>query len=171
MMVGLFLMLVVYVLAALDKKYDKLYVIKGFASTFWLISLFFILKFWPFTDFLLLISLGLTLASILYSYKSKGVKELKLLFISNILCLIFYIIPADTQYYLTNIKWSQEVETDFHSWDKYSWFLYRNARYDEASEASNKALKMAKNSENIDFVEFIKKHNEMIKNKTWTHYR
>jgi hypothetical protein len=175
MMIGIFLILLIYAIAALNKKYDRLYSINGFATSFWLISLLFTLKFWPFSNLLLLISSLLTIISIVYSYKLKRLKELKLLFISSIICLTFYIMPSDIRYYLINIKWNQEIETDYYSWDKYSWFLYQNAHYDQALETSNHALKIAnqyaKRYDEVEFIEIIDNHNKMIKNKTWNKYR
>ena len=124
MMIGISLMLLVYSIAALNKKMERSYVITGFATSIWLLSLLFTLKFWPFTTMLLLIASTLTVASILYSFKLKKLNEIKLLLISSILCLTFYIMPSDIKYYLTSIKWNQEIKTDYYSWDKYSWFLY-----------------------------------------------
>jgi hypothetical protein len=175
MMVGIFLMLLVYSIASFNKKYDRLSSIIGFATSFWLISLLFTLKFWPFSSLLLLISAVLTVISIVYSNKLKRLKELKLLCISSIICLIFYLMSSDIKYYLVSIKWNQEIETDYYSWDKYSWFLYQNAHYDKAMETSNHALKIAnqqaKQYGEAEFVDIINDHNKMIKNKTWIKYR
>ena len=170
-MIGVLLMLLVNFITAFNKKYDKLHVINGFAITFWFILILFTVKFWPLDNQLLLITRLLTIISIVYSYKSKKLNELKLLFISCLLCLTFYMMPTDIRYHLISIKWNQEIETDYYSWDKYSWFLYQNGHYDEALKTSNHASEIANQYANIynevEFVEIIANHNKNIKNRTW----
>jgi len=83
--------------------------------------------------------------------------------------------PSHIKYYLINIKWNQEIETDYYSWDKYSWFLYQNEHYNEALEASNHSLKIANQYAKLygetEFITIIDNHGKMIKNKTWNKYR
>ena len=170
MMAGIALMLLVYSIAGLTKKFDRSYVIAGFATTTWLVLLLFTVKFWPFTIPILSFAAAVTIASILYSYKLKKFNEIKLIFISIILCLTFYFMPTDTKYYLISIKWNQEIETDYYSWDKYSWFLYQNGRFDAALKASNRALELANKNRDINWTESITDHNRLIKNRKWSQY-
>lgn len=169
--IGVFLMLLVNFITAFNKKLDKRHVINDFAITFWFILMLFTVKFWPFANQLVLITCLLTIISIVYSYKSKKLNELKLLFISSLICLTFYFMPTDIRYYLISIKWNQEIETDYYSWDKYSWFLYQNGHYEEALETSNHAYKIANQYANryneVEFIKIIANHNKKIINKTW----
>jgi hypothetical protein len=91
--------------------------------------------------------------------------------LSALLALSFYILPLHTRYYYTTIRWNYEIQTDYHSWDKYSWFLYSAGYFDDALKASNKALEIAKKSEHQEMIEFITRHNELIRTKSWESYQ
>ena len=75
--------------------------------------------------------------------------------------------PSDIKYYLTSIKWNQEIKTDYYSWDKYSWFLYQNGHYEDALKASTHALNLANQNDDLKWIESITNHNSLIKNKKW----
>jgi len=67
--------------------------------------------------------------------------------------------------------------TDYYSWDKYSWFLYIVDKQDEAIEANRKAqkaveehLKIIQNEEAVRYLTLIKQHEQQIRDKNWTTY-
>ncbi|MDZ7650489.1 MAG: hypothetical protein U5K54_26950 [Cytophagales bacterium] len=64
--------------------------------------------------------------------------------LSILVTAIVYFIPSDVRYYIFNIKFNHEIETDYRTWDKYSWFLYINNKHAEAELASERALKLVK---------------------------
>ncbi|MEZ5084620.1 MAG: hypothetical protein R2750_14440 [Bacteroidales bacterium] len=89
----------------------------------------------------------------------------------SIIAVIFYAMPTDTRYYMLNVKWNYEIENDFITLDKYSWFLYKNGNREEALTTSDQALKMAKNAGQKQWIEFIEEHNKLIRIKNWQTYR
>jgi hypothetical protein len=171
MMIGLLAMLVVLITAAITKKFSPLKLAIGFTSTLYLISLLFTLKFWPFATALLLVSGLLTVIPLTIAFKKKQVKKLMPLLICLMLSATLSIMPTDTRYYLVSIKWNQEIEQDFFSWDKYSWFLYNNGKYEEAQTVSNTALRIAKEANDPSWIDFISEHNSKIEDKSWDNFR
>jgi len=62
--------------------------------------------------------------------------------------------------------------TNYYSWDKYSWFLYTADKQDEAIEANQNAqkaavkyLKIIPNEETIQYLTLIKQHGQQIEDK------
>jgi hypothetical protein len=85
--------------------------------------------------------------------------------------LYFYFMRTDNRYYLLNVKWNYEIEYDFITLDKYSWFLYKNGEINKALEVSDQALEMARKSEQQEQVQIIEQHNQAIQNNDWKIYR
>jgi hypothetical protein len=70
---------------------------------------------------------------------------------------------------------SEARDTDYNSWDRYSWFLYIVNKQDEALEANHKAqkameeyLKTTHDENAVYELELIKQHEQQIKEKNWT---
>ena len=82
--------------------------------------------------------------------------------ISVSIALFFFFQPTHERYKLLSFNWNYEIETDYITWDRYSWFLYQNGEFDEATEASEKAKNIAEQVGDQDWVEFIEKHNKSI---------
>ena len=171
MLVGLFLMIIALGYGVIAKKIDRLGALTGFAMAMWMGVLLCSVKFWWTVNIFLAIAAVLTLLAIRQAFKDNHRGQLKLMAFSLCLSLFFYFMPTDTRYYLISIKWNHEIETDYFSWDKYSWFLYNNQKYDEALVASDKAVQLAQQSGLEDWIEFISEHNEKIRAQNWTSFR
>ena len=75
--------------------------------------------------------------------------------------------PGDTRYFVFKIYFNHKILEDAYSWDKYSWFLYQNAKYDEALMASKKALGIINLNPENKMKESVTEHMEMIRQKNW----
>lgn len=170
MMIGLLALIVIMIIAAIKRTLSPLNLIIGFTSIFWMISLLFILKFWPFTIILISISTLLTVFALVLAFRKRQFKNLLPLGIGMTLALTFYLMPTHTRYYFVSIKWNREIEYDFFSWDKYSWFLYQNGKYEEAIKASNKGLRIAQEANDAYWIDLISEHNTQLKSKNWNKF-
>lgn len=167
MMVALFLMLIVNIVSCFKTKQEKVNNLIGFATTFWLTALLFIVKFWPFPVIIMSFALLLTLVALYLSFKENNWKQYRLILLSACLSITFFVMPTDTRYYLISIKWNYKVESDYFSWDKYSWFLYKNNKQEESLKASNRALDIVKQTNESEWIKVITNHNTRIKDKNW----
>lgn len=91
--------------------------------------------------------------------------------------IFFKYLPAHHTYYLTNIKFNYEVEADYFSWDKYSWFLYTEGKQDDAIQANKnaqtaveKCLQNPRYGDESEYARLIKEHQLAIKNRSWVKY-
>ena len=171
MMVGLFLMFLYYIISAIKKKVDVLQIVSGFAVVFWLTALLFTIKFFPFQIVVLTIAILLSVIAIVFAIKRKVFNQLIFLALSALFCVYLFLMPSDEKYYLLNVKWNYEIDTDFFTWDKYSWFLYQNDKFDAAVKASNKALKIVKSTQNDELIDFISTHNTKLLDNNWKNYQ
>ena len=64
-----------------------------------------------------------------------------------------------------------EIDEDFLTLDKYSWFLYANGEAEKALQVSDRALEMAQKTSQQDPIDFVRQHNEAIRLRSWEHYR
>jgi hypothetical protein len=179
-LVSLLFLIIYYTICLIRKNKDLHSILIGFVTVLWLFCLLAILKHFPFQNIVLIIA---TLASIALVYLLY--KKSKLTSGSNIFCslvifitIFFKFLPTHYTYYLTNIKFNYEIETDYYSWDKYSWFLYSEGKVDEAIQANlnaqtavEKSLQNPKYGDENEFLSFIKEHRAAIIDKTWKKYR
>ena len=142
MIVGLVIGIIAQTAISFQKEDDKLSKMISWASICWLLLLLFTVKFWVYSYIFLFIAAALTFVAAADAMKEKRLIQFKLLALTCILSMIFYIMPTHERYYLMSIKFNYEIETDYYSWDKYSWFLYNNQKYEEALEASDKAVSL-----------------------------
>lgn len=85
---------------------------------------------------------------------------------------------SDRIYYFFNLNTvinSESRNTNYYSWDKYSWFLYIAGKQDESIEANQNAqkaaeeyLKIIPGEEAIKYLTTIKQHGQQIRDKNWT---
>ena len=112
------------------KKNNEIDSILGFASTSWLILLFITIKYLPFPTIVLTVAFLLTIVALVVTYRKKLTAQTLVLGFSIILSLSFYFMPKDSRYYILNIRWNHEINQDYETWDKYSWHLYHNHKYE-----------------------------------------
>jgi hypothetical protein len=95
--------------------------------------------------------------------------------------VFFFIISfthSDRIYYFFNLNTVLNGETrntNYYSWDKYSWFLYIADKKNEALEANQNAqkaveeyLKIIPDEEAVQYLTVIKQHGQQIQDKNWT---
>ena len=91
-------------------------------------------------------------------------------------CIWLSFVPTHKVHYfvsMTEFLNSEYRDKDYWGWDKQSWFLYLDEKYEEAEEANNKALRAIELHKNgIPFSEpemevMINLHGEKIKSRTW----
>ena len=170
MLIGLGCLLLTAVVSLFTKrsKVYKLLIITNFS---WFLLLFASVKFLPFKYIVLVIAVILTLVTIYVTYKSDESKSLRLVGVSMIIALLFCFMPSHKLFKLMSINWNYEIETDYITWDKYSWFLYQNGEYEEALEVSSHAREIALKLEDLEWVEIIDMHKTSIENKNWVRFK
>lgn len=136
----------------------------------WLAYLFTQLKFLAFSVPVLVLCLIFTLLFIISIVRSKNVTLLVPVVSAAFFALGVAGMPTDYRYYLFNVQGNYEIESDYYTLDKYSWFLYQNQKYDEALQVSNRAYATAAQEGNFDFLEVIDSHQSAIKIRNWPHY-
>jgi len=109
---------------------------------------------------------------LLISYQGQHIKESIVYLVFALLGLGVYLTPSHIRYYLINIHWNQNVDMDYHHWDKYSYYLYLAEEYEESLNASDKAKQIVVESDDTEWTAIIMKHNQCITTKcNWTTYR
>jgi hypothetical protein len=170
MLAGL-LILLVTCLVAIIKKGSGTNGWANLAATFWLALLLFTVKFYPFVSVVLALAVVSSIVSVVTIVKTKTWKATAFPAICMLLAIIFYLTPADSKYHLMNVRWNYEIETDYFTWDKYSWFLYQNGKYEEALDASSTALRIASEVGDPEWENFIADHRNRIEQRSWTTFR
>lgn len=137
----------------------------GFTTAAWLSLLLFTIKFFPFVEVVLTVAVLLSLLAMRVMLNNKFQNQIILLGASLLLGIGFYFTPTDSRYYALNINWNYEIENDFVSWDKYSWHLYNNMKYEASLTASDKAKQIVDSSGQIEWTKLILEHNTKIKDR------
>jgi hypothetical protein len=158
-------------LALIFFKKDKFQALLHLTICCWLIFLFLTVKFLPF-QFPALVAATFMSIALVVSAKSKQIlSTIWPVGICLVVAMLFYLMPADERFKILSVNWNYEIETDYMTWDKYSWFLYQNEKYETALQVSEKARSIAKLLGDNTWVDFIEKHQLAIKNKSWETYR
>ena len=171
-LLGLALLFGFYSFTAIAKRKPKAENIAGFAITFSLTALLFTLKFYPFNMIVFVLACAASLAYIIFGLISKSfTKGYFALWIFCFIALgVFRFMPASKKYYMWCVKFNHSIATDYFTWDKYSWFLYTDGKFDEALQASDKALDILKTEQDEEFLNMVKGHHEKIVSKSWDRF-
>lgn len=170
MLIGLGGILITSIISLFNKEV-RATALLHFALFAWLLQLLITIKFFPFEHIALIIAAALSLVVIFEIVKKQQFKNFIPLVICTAVALSFYFMRTDNRYYLLNVKWNYEIEDDFITLDKYSWFLYKNGEVDKAQEISNQALEIALKTDHVDQIKLIEQHNELIRDNNWNSYR
>lgn len=174
MFMGILLLVIENVSYALQKDKIAPVLFLRLATNIILIYLLFLVKFYPFSIVPVVVGFVSISIGIFLMAKTKRTIPATLsratlypLMISIIVSATVYFIPSHQRYYIFNIKFNHEIETDYRTWDKYSWFLYINNRPIDAERASEKALEIV--SQTTDELSFkqIQSHRSKIKDRSW----
>lgn len=146
------------------------------------VYLFGRLQYWAFAKPFFLVAFLLSLATIILLFVKKVKFGFPQLFL--IVYFVFFFIISYTAsyriYYFINLNTvlnSESRNTDYASWDKYSWFLYLQEKQEEAIEANTNAknavvayLKISSDKEAEQFSKLIEQHEQQIQERSWVSY-
>jgi|GEM_PF-1042665 len=141
------------------------------------IYVLFRFQYWPGCSLLFLIGFFVTVFCFFLLFKNKTQFKLPQIFL--VVYFVFFFVLSFTHsykiYYLFNLNTvlnGEARETNYKSWDEYSWFLYIANKQDEVLEANQKAQKVAEeylkithNRNAVFDLELIKQHEQQIKDK------
>ncbi|MCU0390776.1 MAG: hypothetical protein MUE81_06625, partial [Thermoflexibacter sp.] len=96
---------------------------------------------------------------------------LYILAIALLMNLLVVSMPIHELYYFFNIKSNNQVACDYRTWDRYSWFLYKEQQYEEAKIANQRAVQASILAEAYQSERFkITEHTHKIENKNWERF-
>jgi heme/copper-type cytochrome/quinol oxidase subunit 3 len=162
---------VIALIIGLLKKQEKAVSLLTLTNIVWLVLVFSSVKFLSIETVVLTIAILLTLISTIVIVRINKIKMIFPILITISIGLIFYFMPTHERYKLLSINWNHEIETDYITWDKYSWFLYQNGEFNKALEASNKARDIAHQLNDNEWVQVIDSHYKKIEQRKWEEYR
>jgi hypothetical protein len=150
------------------------------------VYLLFRLQYWSCGPMILgyslffIIVLLLTISCFVLLFSSKTQFKFPQIFL--VVYFVFFFVlsftHSDRIYYFFNLNTAlngESINTNYQSWDKYSWFLYIADKQDEAIEANQNAqkaveeyLKIIPDEEAVQYSTVIKQHGQQIQDKNWT---
>ena len=150
------------------KKEDIPSVLLYFSYTILTIYVFGRLAFWGFAKPLFLIGFLLVIVTlVLYSTKRESFKTPQIVLVFYF--VFFFILSYTPSYkvyyalYLNKVLNKEQRDTNYRSWDMYSWFLILRDLKEEALEANQKAQKNAESNGSPQSLEVLKQHEILIK--------
>jgi hypothetical protein len=176
----LFVMLSYYLITFFRKKRDAISCFTGVVTFMWSFCLLARLKHFPFLNILFILSLAATgiLIWVLLKRKHPFPYNVRACATTLLITIVFICLPTHRVYYITNIMLNTDIESDYFSWDKYSWFLYNAGMEKEAELANENArvavescLKEGADGDEAEYAGLIEKHKIEIIDKCWTKYR
>lgn len=179
LLVILLITIIYYISCIIRKNKDIHSTLTGFLTVLWLFCLLAIFKHFSFLNTIWITSILASALLLLLLYKNKMMLSGNSIFCFVIIVMttFFRFLPPSNTYYLTNIKFNYEIETDYFSWDKYSWFLYKEGKENEAIQANknaetaiNQCLQNPKYGDENEYLSIIKGHQLAIQNKNWVKY-
>ena len=153
------------------KKQEKIVSLLNLTNLVWMVLIFVSIKFLAIEKVVFIVAILLTLLYTILIIRAKKVITIFPILLPISIALFFYFMPTHERYKLLSINWNHEIETDYITWDKYSWFLYQNGEFDKALEVSDKARTIAQQLKDNEWLELIDLHRMAIKERTWEKYR
>jgi hypothetical protein len=145
--ISCFLLLIFAVVNTFSKKQiGKLNAFGGWVLFAWTLYILFKYQYWnmgPFFDGFSVFFLLVFVLTIWY-FIAKSKEWSKLVLVVSILGLVYSFVPAYVNCYffeLNEVINKDNNETNYASWDKYSWFLFQSGKNEEALEANQQAMK------------------------------
>ena len=179
LLVILLITIIYYSNCLIRKNKDIHSTFTGFLTVLWLFCLLAIFKHFSFLNMIWITSILSSVLLLFLLHKNKKMISVNSIFcfVIIVLTIFFRFLPSSNTYYLTNIKFNYEIEIDYFSWDKYSWFLYKEGKENEAIQANknaqttiNKCLQNPKYGDENEYLIIIKEHQLAIENKNWVKY-
>lgn len=161
---------IVSLLVALIQKQEKAISLMELTNLGWMVLIFVSIKFLQIETVVMTIASLITLIFIIVTIRSKKFKMILTTLIPLSIGLFFYFMPTHERYQILSIKWNHEIDTDYITLDKYSWFLYQNDEFKEALEVSSKARNIAQQLNDSKWVAIIDSHHKAIEERIWKKY-
>ena|SRR5688572_6181894 len=171
-LMGLLLLLGFYLYAAVKKKKKRHKIIMGVSTCLVFLELLFNLKFYPFRLTVLIItaiSCVAVLVILLWQKKFFYINSVTWFF-AILLSASFKFISNSEKYYVWNIRYNYQAETDYMSWDKYGWFLYQDGKREEALKACDNAEKILSDGRDENYHQLVRTHREKILAGNWEEF-
>ncbi|MFI5202871.1 MAG: hypothetical protein ACHQF2_00125 [Flavobacteriales bacterium] len=166
---GLLCLFIFYLYALITSERSIAYVLTGMSAVFIMASMLCHLKFFPFASYVMDFSVFILLLAIAYSIRKKSYFRYLSSFVIALVGLHTFILfqPKNKIYHFLNIQFNIHIESDYITWDKYSWFLFIEEKYDEALAANKRAFEIVQKTEDVEFLERIAEHGKLIEEKKW----
>jgi hypothetical protein len=137
----------------------------------WLLHLVALLKLFPFRTFTLILAAAATLVAVVVATRERPMPSaLRQLAGAFIVVMLVMAVPTSTRFYFTNLRFSLEQESDYQTWDKYSFFLLREGRTAEALTANSIAIEAAMTTHDEATADLLQARRERIEGNTWEHF-
>jgi hypothetical protein len=170
---GLLCLFVVYLYALITSERTVTYVLTGMSAVFIMGSILCHLKFFVFAGYIMDFSVFILLMAVFYSIRNKSYFKFLSTFVLFLIGLHVFILlqPKNRIYYFLNIRYNINIDHDYITWDKYSWFLFIENKYEEAAHANKRAFEIVQKSNDVEFLELIEKHGKLIDEKKWKKFK
>ena len=144
----------------------------GIAIWGWAAHLVAVLKLFPFRTITLVVACGLTLIALLFLSKRTPLWSRPLQVLTGVFILVMLVMarPAADRFHFTNLAFSMERDTDYGSWDKYSFFLAREGREKEALNANQEAIKAALATKDSTAADLLLERRKVLEQGDWDRY-
>ena len=151
---------------------DKAVAWTGIAIWGWAAHLVATLKLFPLRSTTMLVAIGLTLVALLQLSRRTPLWSRPVQVLTGVFILVMLVMaqPLVDRFHFTNLAYSVERTTDVRSWDKYSFFLIREGRAEEARKANERALGIASATGDTLLIEPLNEHRKMIDANSWERY-
>ncbi|MEZ4739111.1 MAG: hypothetical protein R2818_07065 [Flavobacteriales bacterium] len=142
------------------------------ASWTWCLYVVALLKLFSFRNSTLLFAFACSALAILLYRRLRFRLDRPLQVLSGVFVLSMLISsrPASERYYFTNLTFSLERDTDFRSWDKYSFLLMRDGDMQGALAAGRAAINALHQAGRNDLLPLLEGHAKAIENGDWPVY-
>ncbi len=168
------------------KKVFNINILGGWVLFFWGMYIFFKYLYWyagpSFAGFnsMFLIVFILTVIYIAVTISNQYKRLSKVVVTTSIIGITFSFIPSYSICYffdLNEVINKEYNQTNYYSWDKYSWFLYIRGEKNRALESNQKAINALNKSVEIDYINdfdhstylvILNSHRQGIIDGTWT---
>jgi hypothetical protein len=160
-LLGLFIF---YLFVLISGKQKPNYVLTGMCAIFITFSILSHIKFFAFSGYVMDFAAFILFLTVYYSIKRKTFYKFQSIVVIILIivhCAVL-LIPKHKIYYTFNIKYNHHIEYDYKSWDNYSWFLFIDNKYKEASDASKNAQKIVMKSDDTTYQRLIGEHFKVI---------
>jgi signal transduction histidine kinase len=166
---GLLMLFIFYLYILITSAKPITYVLTGMSAVFVMASVLCHLKFFLFASYIMDFSAFILLLAVFYSIRKKTYFWFLSSFVLFWVGIHVFILtqPRYKLYYFLNIRFNRHIEQDYLSWDKYSWFLYIEEKYDSALNANKQATQIAKTLNDTAFYKQALEHRKLIEKRKW----